>query len=1141
LVVRFNVESFNILDFTDNVELIESNVGFRPFQLKPLALLYTDLKEVLLLDADSTAVRDPTFLFDDKRYQSTGSVFWPDYWVTPSESPVWELFGQTPSTELEQESGQMLVNKQTAWKAITLVQALQKSFYYSLVNGDKDTFKFAWKFSNTPYEMVSYFPAAIGMSKPSGEFCSHSMGQHDLDGDVLFIHHNQLKTERITGLSAPISFFGEKKSVSLASGVQVRVVPMAAMQVSGREVSCIDVETARFVSPHSVVVSSPEVLMSGLAKWERRFLTAYNTVAVHMPASFSLAARQHRLGLQLMEQRNRRAEGDKECNETATSVCVEEEEQVDVVEEEEVVKKTTVVFVVKTVTEIVTVAVVETKSVEAKVEKVTGEQDVSVDEVETTSVVVSGYVVVEVVVDVVEEEVEIVVGTGVFSLQAVEVKIVVGTKKVTVVKEVITGYTKVIKTTLVTTVTIVPEKKTFNNVAQFEVPLGPKPGLCAAMSPEDKARTLASIKLFLKKSTPLTTEQIGAVKLACTDNSGRRRGRATDELGLSAEVTVTASASTVQGGDSGEQLKGAADAAVGAVVGIKSAVAGNTFDVKTSVGGTVSAVTAGDVKSAVEATAVKLVTKPIEVETIKEEVVQEEVTVEIEVPVTESITVVEEEEIFATVTVSQLVEETTTKTVKIFREVVETQTKLVDLVVEVATVKKGAGTAKVSVVEVQTEQKEVDVAVGTKTEEQTISKVVEEEVELAVAVVTSTEVTLDCTPIVLENAKGIEKYELSFTKGGTFEDCRANCAYWTPVNPAKTPGQSCLFYAYSKEKVRCNLFKKAGSAKETLEQYVDDNDNYASYFHAVDHDKCRLPTTTAPPPTEFPPSTTLEILPNCDIGTTYVRQKKRVGTAAEVIVSIRDLADDVACADNCDAESSCVAFSFKKNSNKCFLFNGATTDKDKESRFKTYIKQDCIAAVCEFSRYEAANNQVGDSKHQLDEFESIASAEACSEKCDQLGTCFVFSFKASNNKCKLFKQKSVTQLKPSDDFTTYVAGKYCPGRAPPTPDEMVRPACAFATGENYARFSSTDGDEKYLVGFSKDVELTPDCLRLCELTPECYFFSYKTDSERCYMYKQKGAVNAGMDGNKLVSDIKFDAFIPSLATDGCEVRGEGQG
>ena len=80
-------------DFVKKRELkqIDSNVGLRLFQLKPLAILHSSFEEVLLIDADNTPVVDPSFLFDHPQYTASTAVFWPDYWKTHSGNPIWNL------------------------------------------------------------------------------------------------------------------------------------------------------------------------------------------------------------------------------------------------------------------------------------------------------------------------------------------------------------------------------------------------------------------------------------------------------------------------------------------------------------------------------------------------------------------------------------------------------------------------------------------------------------------------------------------------------------------------------------------------------------------------------------------------------------------------------------------------------------------------------------------------------------------------------------------------------------------------------------------------------------------------------------------------------------------------------------------
>ena len=248
---EYVVETYDILDHAHEVVSIQSNVGFRPFQLKPMALLYTDLEEVLLLDADSTPAADPSFLFDDPRYAAAGTLFWEDYWQTHEENPIWQLLGLDPSSggQWEQESGQMVVNKRVAWKAVLLLQHFQADLYYSLLNGDKDTFRFAWMATNTSFEMNTHWPAAIGMPRiKEGGFCGHTMGQHDFDGNLLFIHHNQLKIAHMASNDSTIDFFKEMKQVDTSKGT-FRAIGSHGLDlnVGGAEVTipCSDIEFVR--------------------------------------------------------------------------------------------------------------------------------------------------------------------------------------------------------------------------------------------------------------------------------------------------------------------------------------------------------------------------------------------------------------------------------------------------------------------------------------------------------------------------------------------------------------------------------------------------------------------------------------------------------------------------------------------------------------------------------------------------------------------------------------------------------------------------------------------------------------------------------------------------------------------------------
>lgn len=243
LLEPYAVETRDFKDYVGDESLhpIQSNVGMRLFQLKPLALLHTDMEDVMLLDSDNCPIRDPSYLFDSPAYQNWGTIFWPDYWVTSVDNPIWKIIGKEPTPSWEQESGQLLINKQRAWAAINLCVHLNTDFYMKLLNGDKDTFRFSWMASETVYFMVKYWPVAVGTLKEihsnATGFCSHTMLQHDLVGNPLFVHHNQLKTAHL-----PI---GENFRYQRTPGhlKDFKAVPVAGLELGhGFVLPCIDIQ-----------------------------------------------------------------------------------------------------------------------------------------------------------------------------------------------------------------------------------------------------------------------------------------------------------------------------------------------------------------------------------------------------------------------------------------------------------------------------------------------------------------------------------------------------------------------------------------------------------------------------------------------------------------------------------------------------------------------------------------------------------------------------------------------------------------------------------------------------------------------------------------------------------------------------------
>ena len=103
---------------------------------------------MLYLDADNIALTDPADLFQSVDYLRTGALLWPDFWA-PSPAPDLDAILRLARAEqpgepaVEQplrgawngtvETGQMVINKSTAWRglSVTLFLNLQARRFLS--------------------------------------------------------------------------------------------------------------------------------------------------------------------------------------------------------------------------------------------------------------------------------------------------------------------------------------------------------------------------------------------------------------------------------------------------------------------------------------------------------------------------------------------------------------------------------------------------------------------------------------------------------------------------------------------------------------------------------------------------------------------------------------------------------------------------------------------------------------------------------------------------------------------------------------------------------------------------------------------------------------------------------------------------
>ncbi|WP_160716032.1 hypothetical protein [Chitinophaga solisilvae] len=175
------------------------HTGLSGVALKPLAILHSRFREVFFLDADNICLKDPAAFFLWPAYQEHGAVFWPDYWKTPADNPIWKIIRRPYADQHEQESGQLLVDKERCWRELQVCVYLNRlgHIYHKLLFGDKDTFRFAWMALKSPFYMIPSPVIPCGYMD-DGCFLGTTMVQHDPEGGMLLLHRNLLKWDITT-------------------------------------------------------------------------------------------------------------------------------------------------------------------------------------------------------------------------------------------------------------------------------------------------------------------------------------------------------------------------------------------------------------------------------------------------------------------------------------------------------------------------------------------------------------------------------------------------------------------------------------------------------------------------------------------------------------------------------------------------------------------------------------------------------------------------------------------------------------------------------------------------------------------------------------------------------------------------------
>ncbi|TYZ64482.1 hypothetical protein PybrP1_003901 [[Pythium] brassicae (nom. inval.)] len=180
---------------------------FRNWWIKPLALIHTDLREVVLLDADVIPMQDPASVRTLPGYVRTGTTFFFDrvnpkksflntavrggsnylrQWVDSFAYSAFNLSGPAPSAHLrtslaftgqschEQDSSMVLVDKTRAGKALDVLWFLitRKRFEFDYSWGDKESFWLAYEFAHQSY-FFSPWGVSVISSAPNEDVKKH--------------------------------------------------------------------------------------------------------------------------------------------------------------------------------------------------------------------------------------------------------------------------------------------------------------------------------------------------------------------------------------------------------------------------------------------------------------------------------------------------------------------------------------------------------------------------------------------------------------------------------------------------------------------------------------------------------------------------------------------------------------------------------------------------------------------------------------------------------------------------------------------------------------------------------------------------------------------------------------------------------
>lgn len=192
-VKEMDSKMIDILEAIDNVKCIDATHLEKKYPIrihggwesKVYSIINSSFEEVLMLDADNTALVNPDYLFETQEYKNNGAILWPDYACWVHDKNMWKILGIDYIDELQIESGQALINKRSCWREINMAKHYcdNSDYYFKLFYGDKEAFHFGWRYWGKDYARP-----------PSPDWINNAViVQRDFSGSWLFSHRAQAK------------------------------------------------------------------------------------------------------------------------------------------------------------------------------------------------------------------------------------------------------------------------------------------------------------------------------------------------------------------------------------------------------------------------------------------------------------------------------------------------------------------------------------------------------------------------------------------------------------------------------------------------------------------------------------------------------------------------------------------------------------------------------------------------------------------------------------------------------------------------------------------------------------------------------------------------------------------------------------